>query len=340
MKPSEGGRNNSHDSIRTRFDSMNSDTDKRQMNFPRIERPIPRKAEGFPWNFNFLLSHLQYKPSNENWAALIGDFIRKETPISNLYMKWAQMQNQWSIGHKVANWQEIKAVKKEQPAPKLKPNKLYDKFTIDDIEEINIPDDFKMFEFDYKSSEDDSQSEVSESSKPKNVSNELSHNLLVTGHNSFMSLVKANNNLWSLKPSKSQEEVKPEGLSLFSNQLNANSLNSNKSDDMIGPLTRKEREIKVKRYLEKKKKRKLLIENIVRYEWRKDLAERRYRFQGRFVKLEDLKQLEKNFIFDSHSNRLIKPIFKTQKVFGRWARSMSKSISISDEDVSMENSEN
>ena len=341
MKPNEGVRNNSHDSMRTRFDSMNSDNDRKQLNFPIISKPIPRKVEGLAWNFNFLLSHLQYKPSNENWAALVGDFLRKETPISNLYMKWAQIQNQWNIGRQVADRTEMEVVNQEQPAPKLKPTKIYDKFTIDDIEQIDFHDDIKIVQFDSDNSDDNLNSEISNCSKPKFVAKELSRNLLVTGHHSFMSLVNANKDLWSLKSSKSQEEVTPEPFNLFSNQTSFNSFQTNKSDnDMIGPLTRKEREIKVQRYLDKKKKRRLLIDNIVRYEWRKDLADRRYRFQGRFVKLEDLKRLEKDFIFDSNSNKLIKPIFKTQKIYGRCRRSISKSISITDEDVSMENSEN
>ena len=54
----------------------------------------------------------------------------------------------------------------------------------------------------------------------------------------------------------------------------------------IGPLTLEERDQKVKRYLEKKKKRKW---KYVRYNIRKDLADQRQRVQGRFVKTNKIK---------------------------------------------------
>lgn len=54
----------------------------------------------------------------------------------------------------------------------------------------------------------------------------------------------------------------------------------------IGPLTMEERNQKINRYLEKKKKRKW---KYVRYNIRKDLADQRQRVQGRFVKTNKIK---------------------------------------------------
>jgi len=45
---------------------------------------------------------------------------------------------------------------------------------------------------------------------------------------------------------------------------------------MVGTLTREERNEKLKKYLEKKKRRK--SQKFVRYECRKNLAEKRFRY--------------------------------------------------------------
>mmetsp|Transcript_9726 Transcript_9726/g.11011 ORF Transcript_9726/g.11011 Transcript_9726/m.11011 type:complete len:136 (-) Transcript_9726:157-564(-) len=112
-----------------------------------------------------------------------------------------------------------------------------------------------------------------------------------------------------------------------------------REEGMVGLLTKKEREVKVKRYLEKKRRRKEQLNSKVRYECRQDLANRRYRLQGRFVKIEDIKRLEKDYIFDSRTKRLIKPIFQTEKIIGGYRSLSSASNLNSDSDVAMQSAE-
>lgn len=81
---------------------------------------------------------------------------------------------------------------------------------------------------------------------------------------------------------------------------------------MVGLLTAQERQLKVQRYLDKKQKRK--GEYSVRYGCRQDLAQKRFRFQGRFVKFEDLHLFSKDYIIDFNGRRLIKPIFRICKL--------------------------
>lgn len=81
---------------------------------------------------------------------------------------------------------------------------------------------------------------------------------------------------------------------------------------MVGLLTTEQRHIKVKNYLLKKQKRKSV--NNVRYECRQNLAQKRFRYQGRFVKLEDLPKFGKQLIIDFNGRKLLKPVFQIEKV--------------------------
>lgn len=80
---------------------------------------------------------------------------------------------------------------------------------------------------------------------------------------------------------------------------------------MVGLLTEQERKEKVQRYLEKKKLRKGKCK--VRYECRQGLAHQRFRYQGRFIKYEDLYKFKHKCIIDYEGKRLLKPIFKVEK---------------------------
>uniref|UniRef100_A0A7S3NVU2 CCT domain-containing protein n=1 Tax=Euplotes crassus TaxID=5936 RepID=A0A7S3NVU2_EUPCR len=88
--------------------------------------------------------------------------------------------------------------------------------------------------------------------------------------------------------------------------------NTKTSEKMVGLLTASERKLKVQRYLDKKKRRR--GEKSVRYECRQDLASKRFRYQGRFIRFEDLHKFKGKLIIDYTERKLIKPIFQITKV--------------------------
>ena len=88
-------------------------------------------------------------------------------------------------------------------------------------------------------------------------------------------------------------------------------VNPVKGEKMVGLLTTSERKVKVDNYLDKKRRR--LCQGNVRYECRQNLAHQRFRFQGRFIKFEDLHTFKGKYIIDYHGKKLIKPLFQITK---------------------------
>ena len=82
-----------------------------------------------------------------------------------------------------------------------------------------------------------------------------------------------------------------------------------------GGLTYEQRSEKIKKLWEKKRAKKTQTQKFVRYECRKNLAEKRFRYQGRFVKLEQLALLDPELVFNPSSKpeHKTKPIFKVHK---------------------------
>ena len=119
----------------------------------------------------------------------------------------------------------------------------------------------------------------------------------------------------------------------LSNSDTENDANSADDSPMVGHLSKKQRDLKVKKYLEKKKKR--TWDKKVNYESRKKVADTRPRYKGRFVSFEqagDLldeykKDLEKRLskekvfitqIFSRKTGVLRKTIFPTQESFQKY----------------------
>lgn len=105
--------------------------------------------------------------------------------------------------------------------------------------------------------------------------------------------------------SSNMDYVENRNISNLSNYIN-------NEVKMVGQLTEAERQIKVNHYLDKKKRR--LGENNVRYGCRQQLASKRFRFQGRFIRIEDLHKFKGKFIIDFYGKRLLKPIFSIEKI--------------------------
>lgn len=308
----------SNESLRTRLDSSLSDVEKHKSMSPRLTRPIPHKAPSYlGWNLNSLFGNLSY--------------LRSPIPTG------MNIPNSGSNG-----LAEVFKPKIFQESVKFKANKIYDKFSLEDLEEMQL--DYKTGEKTNKStkskarSNDDEEIKNSEnldnSDEKMQLEDNFSDDCAMQG-NTFKSLIEANN----IRKTSDLELQTPYDHYVKNNSNIIKSFADKSEEGMIGLLTTEQRQAKVKRYLEKKRRRKELNNSKVRYECRKDLADRRYRLQGRFVRLEDIKRLEKDYIFDSRTKKLIKPIFQTEKVLGGYKSLSSNSHLNSDSDVAMHSAE-
>lgn len=110
--------------------------------------------------------------------------------------------------------------------------------------------------------------------------------------------------------------------------LSQNETNSTEDNYMVGPLTKKEREQKVKKYLEKKKRRQWMKK--VNYQSRKKVADTRPRYKGRFVSFEQAEELVDEFKKDLKQKLIKDRVFITE-IFSRKTRALRKIIYPSEE---------
>ena len=132
----------------------------------------------------------------------------------------------------------------------------------------------------------------------------------------------------------SQEKLDSQKNTLSFNNLTKSETNSTADNFMVGPLSKKERDKKVRKYLEKKKRRKWTKK--VNYQSRKKVADSRPRYKGRFVSFEHAgelleeykKDLEKKLIknrvfitriFNKKTGQLRKIIFPTEEAMYKYA---------------------
>jgi len=137
---------------------------------------------------------------------------------------------------------------KQQMAPNpvsMKPTKTYDKFNISDIKHINYSDEEPNNEMEDASIDEDDNSAQSEepaelTKSPGNFSSP------------FLALIKANEDLENIE--RRNSDVLNSSVSEKADQTPHfhRFMSSNSDGDMIGLLSRNERDVKVKRYLEKK----------------------------------------------------------------------------------------
>jgi hypothetical protein len=90
-------------------------------------------------------------------------------------------------------------------------------------------------------------------------------------------------------------------------------------EKMVGKLTASERKRKVEKYLQKKRKKS----QGVRYECRKNLAQKRLRYQGRFISAKEAEKLDQRLIYNPSNALVPKPIFHTFKDTARWRKKCS-----------------
>jgi len=106
--------NKSNESLRTRLDSSLSDNEKRKSTSPRIESPIPQNSHAYySWNLNSLFGKMNYLRSP----------IPTRMGIPNVASN--------GLGN-------IFKPNYFQKPMKLKATKIYDKFNIDDIQEMQL----------------------------------------------------------------------------------------------------------------------------------------------------------------------------------------------------------
>jgi len=304
-----------------------------------IKKPIPRTIQTFNiWNVNaYFRDH-----HNQNQMSILRNILSQRlNPLSLKWLPSVKYLQSLQIGNKLNMEQawnsecedksENKPILHQKSECKIRPTKIYDKFSIDDIDQIELSDEDME-------SEDQDEDDALKNDEIWEKSDQLEVSDIPKNSTAFKSPEMEE---CEIKHNKNKIKI---NLPLTNNSIaSATILNMNKfadsisEENMVGLLTKEQRDEKVRRYLEKKRKRKeKQINSFVRYECRKDLADHRFRLQGRFIKLDDIQKLQKEYIFDTKTRKLIKPIFKTQKIRGKQNLFLERNKASSDEDATMD----
>ena len=110
-----------------------------------------------------------------------------------------------------------------------------------------------------------------------------------------------------------------------------------KDSEMVGRLTRKQREAKVKRFLEKRKRRQ--FNKKVCYESRKKVADTRPRYKGRFVSFEQMGELADEYKKDLQKRLEKDRVFVTE-IFNKKTKELRKVIFPNQETMAKYNAKN
>lgn len=166
-----------------------------------------------------------------------------------------QFMNKLNYENNVGNVSADVAMKTDEisqkPEIKLKPMKIYDRFTMEELENFNLSDCEMKSEEEYSQEYSDDRPKNNEIT---NKSDNSGESLQVKGNTAFKSLIKACGEMKGkikINTEDFQLTKKPCSIAEASLSINHKFGEDREQESMVGLLTKQERSLKVKRYLDK-----------------------------------------------------------------------------------------